>query len=210
VILQSGNPPLAVLVLRVAVRTVWFSPVASAQASPDGRSGRRDNHEPSGLESWGKAALALFIYNLTSTFGYSLYFFLSTNSQILYPLIRKASSSLCLAPQTATGHLTEAEAYLGLSHYQRSTTHLSSSIYIRIRLIMADASCSGGTPFKRLIDHQARDVSHHQDRLVDRAGPQGHAVSPRCHLIYITKLRSSSPSDLHRSRCKVQMVSAHS
>ncbi|KAF4955805.1 hypothetical protein FSARC_11758 [Fusarium sarcochroum] len=39
---------------------------------------------------------------------------------------------------------------------------------------MADASCSGGTPFKRLIDHQARDVSHHQDRLVDRAGPQGH------------------------------------
>ncbi|KAF5662049.1 peroxin 20 [Fusarium heterosporum] len=40
---------------------------------------------------------------------------------------------------------------------------------------MADASCSGGTPFKRLIDHQARDVSHHQDRLIDRAGPQGHA-----------------------------------
>ncbi|CZS74667.1 unnamed protein product [Fusarium graminearum] len=40
---------------------------------------------------------------------------------------------------------------------------------------MADASCSGGTPFKRLIDHQARDVSHHQDRLTDRAGPQGHA-----------------------------------
>ncbi|KAF4990091.1 hypothetical protein FDECE_14499 [Fusarium decemcellulare] len=40
---------------------------------------------------------------------------------------------------------------------------------------MADASCSGGTPFKRLIDHQSRDVSHHQDRLVDRAGPQGHA-----------------------------------
>ncbi|KAM5350505.1 hypothetical protein ACJ41O_007010 [Fusarium nematophilum] len=40
---------------------------------------------------------------------------------------------------------------------------------------MGDASCSGGTPFKRLIDHQSRDVSHHQDRLVDRAGPQGHA-----------------------------------
>ncbi|KAF4990130.1 hypothetical protein FGRMN_8658 [Fusarium graminum] len=40
---------------------------------------------------------------------------------------------------------------------------------------MADASCSGGTPFKRLIDHQAREVSHHQDRLTDRAGPQGHA-----------------------------------
>ncbi|CEI41291.1 hypothetical protein FVEN_g3560 [Fusarium venenatum] len=40
---------------------------------------------------------------------------------------------------------------------------------------MADASCSGGTPFKRLIDHQARDVSHHQDRLIDRNGPQGHA-----------------------------------
>ncbi|KAF4980970.1 hypothetical protein FZEAL_3127 [Fusarium zealandicum] len=40
---------------------------------------------------------------------------------------------------------------------------------------MADASCSGGTPFKRLIDHQGRDVSHHQDRLIDRAGAQGHA-----------------------------------
>ncbi|KAG5761321.1 hypothetical protein H9Q72_010571 [Fusarium xylarioides] len=40
---------------------------------------------------------------------------------------------------------------------------------------MADASCSGGTPLKRLIDHQARDVSHHQDRLIDRAGPQGHS-----------------------------------
>ncbi|KAK7426008.1 hypothetical protein QQZ08_007456 [Neonectria magnoliae] len=35
---------------------------------------------------------------------------------------------------------------------------------------MADASCSGGTPFKRLIDHQSRDVSQHQDRLVNRAG----------------------------------------
>ncbi|RBR25920.1 uncharacterized protein FIESC28_01193 [Fusarium coffeatum] len=39
---------------------------------------------------------------------------------------------------------------------------------------MADASCSGGTPFKQLIDHQGRDVSHHQDRLVGRGGPQGH------------------------------------
>ncbi|KAK5987771.1 hypothetical protein PT974_11904 [Cladobotryum mycophilum] len=38
---------------------------------------------------------------------------------------------------------------------------------------MAEASCSGGTPFKQLIDHQARDVSHHQDRLVDRAGALG-------------------------------------
>jgi hypothetical protein len=42
---------------------------------------------------------------------------------------------------------------------------------------MADASCSGGTPFKQLIDHQGRDVSHHQDRLVGRGGPQGHTVS---------------------------------
>lgn len=42
---------------------------------------------------------------------------------------------------------------------------------------MADASCSGGTPFKRLVDHQARDVSHHQDRLVN-SGPQGSNVSP--------------------------------
>ncbi|KPM37867.1 hypothetical protein AK830_g8711 [Neonectria ditissima] len=40
---------------------------------------------------------------------------------------------------------------------------------------MADASCSGGTPFKRLIEHQSRDVSHHQDRLVDRAG-QAHGA----------------------------------
>ncbi|CAM1506506.1 Fc.00g061470.m01.CDS01 [Cosmosporella sp. VM-42] len=40
---------------------------------------------------------------------------------------------------------------------------------------MADASCSGGTPFKRLVDHQARDVSHHQDRLVDRTGAQSHS-----------------------------------
>ncbi|POR37346.1 Uncharacterized protein TPAR_02455 [Tolypocladium paradoxum] len=39
---------------------------------------------------------------------------------------------------------------------------------------MADASCSGATPFKRLVDHQDRDVSHHQDRLVDRAGVNGH------------------------------------
>ncbi|ODA75872.1 hypothetical protein RJ55_08513 [Drechmeria coniospora] len=40
---------------------------------------------------------------------------------------------------------------------------------------MANASCSGGTPFKQLIDHQSRDVSHHQDRLVDRSGINGHA-----------------------------------
>ncbi|KND86451.1 hypothetical protein TOPH_08921 [Tolypocladium ophioglossoides CBS 100239] len=39
---------------------------------------------------------------------------------------------------------------------------------------MADASCSGASPFKRLVDHQSRDVSHHQDRLVDRAGVNGH------------------------------------
>ncbi|XWX01939.1 hypothetical protein V2A60_009971 [Cordyceps javanica] len=32
---------------------------------------------------------------------------------------------------------------------------------------MADASCSGGTPFKQLMDHQSRDISHHQDRLVN-------------------------------------------
>jgi hypothetical protein len=40
---------------------------------------------------------------------------------------------------------------------------------------MADASCSGTTAFKRLVDHQNRDVSHHQDRLVGQplSGPQG-------------------------------------
>ncbi|PNY24760.1 Uncharacterized protein TCAP_05293, partial [Tolypocladium capitatum] len=39
---------------------------------------------------------------------------------------------------------------------------------------MADASCSGATPFKRFVDHQSRDVSHHQDHLVDSAGLNGH------------------------------------
>ncbi|KAI5467647.1 hypothetical protein BGZ63DRAFT_399210 [Mariannaea sp. PMI_226] len=38
---------------------------------------------------------------------------------------------------------------------------------------MADASCSTGTPFKRLIDQQGRDVSRQQDRLVGRPGAQG-------------------------------------
>ncbi|OAA62968.1 hypothetical protein ISF_04844 [Cordyceps fumosorosea ARSEF 2679] len=38
---------------------------------------------------------------------------------------------------------------------------------------MAEASCSGGTPFKQLIDHQSRDVSHHQDRLVNGSQPLG-------------------------------------
>ncbi|KAJ4155302.1 hypothetical protein LMH87_000556 [Akanthomyces muscarius] len=38
---------------------------------------------------------------------------------------------------------------------------------------MADASCSGGTPFKQLTDHQSRDVSHHQDRLVNGNQPRG-------------------------------------
>ncbi|KAJ6787087.1 hypothetical protein PWT90_09782 [Aphanocladium album] len=38
---------------------------------------------------------------------------------------------------------------------------------------MADASCSGGTPFKQLMDHQSRDVSHHQDRLVNGGQPRG-------------------------------------
>ncbi|CEJ94198.1 hypothetical protein VHEMI09746 [[Torrubiella] hemipterigena] len=52
---------------------------------------------------------------------------------------------------------------------------------------MDSASCSGGTPFKRLIDHQSRDVSQHQDRLVHhssqaqggfRSTPQ-HAQAPQ-------------------------------
>lgn len=62
----------------------------------------------------------------------------------------------------------------------REQPHRSSnSPSILTRLVMADASCSGGTPFKRLIDHQSRDVSHHQDRLVDRSGAQSHNVSIR-------------------------------
>ncbi|PMB72051.1 hypothetical protein BM221_002151 [Beauveria bassiana] len=52
---------------------------------------------------------------------------------------------------------------------------------------MADASCSGGTPFKQLTDHQSRDVSHHQDRLVNgnqtrgafRSRPQNMAQGPQ-------------------------------
>ncbi|KAG6011183.1 hypothetical protein E4U43_008476 [Claviceps pusilla] len=40
---------------------------------------------------------------------------------------------------------------------------------------MAEASCSGPSPFKRLVDHQSRDVSHHQDRLVDRSADQRHS-----------------------------------
>lgn len=42
---------------------------------------------------------------------------------------------------------------------------------------MADASCSGPSPFKRLVDHQGRDVSHHQDRLRDGSSAGGHGVS---------------------------------
>lgn len=42
---------------------------------------------------------------------------------------------------------------------------------------MADASCSSGTPFKHLIDHQTRDTSHHQDRLAHRAAGQSLGVS---------------------------------
>lgn len=73
---------------------------------------------------------------------------------------------------------------------------------------MAEASCSGPSPFKRLVDHQSRDVSHHQDRLVDRAGVNGHAVRASCPsvpallavLAGIPKLTCScvrcSPSDL--------------
>ncbi|KAF4122134.1 hypothetical protein GMORB2_7727 [Geosmithia morbida] len=34
---------------------------------------------------------------------------------------------------------------------------------------MAEASCSGPSPFKRLVDHQNRDVSRHQDRLRDNS-----------------------------------------
>lgn len=41
---------------------------------------------------------------------------------------------------------------------------------------MEDASCSGSTPFKRLVDHQSRDSSHHQDRHVSR-GAFGQNVS---------------------------------
>ncbi|KAG6008860.1 hypothetical protein E4U21_003671 [Claviceps maximensis] len=41
---------------------------------------------------------------------------------------------------------------------------------------MAEASCSGPSPFKRLVDHQSRDASHHQDRLVDPSAGQRHSL----------------------------------
>ncbi|RDA87841.1 hypothetical protein CP532_2959 [Ophiocordyceps camponoti-leonardi (nom. inval.)] len=44
----------------------------------------------------------------------------------------------------------------------------SKHFLIEPPVAMAEASCSGATPFKRLVDHQSRDVSHHQDRIVDR------------------------------------------
>ncbi|QUC21956.1 uncharacterized protein UV8b_06197 [Ustilaginoidea virens] len=46
---------------------------------------------------------------------------------------------------------------------------------------MADASCSGPSPFKRLVDHHSRDVSHHQDHLVDPSAGRAHSSfrSPR-------------------------------
>ncbi|KAK0385174.1 hypothetical protein NLU13_7652 [Sarocladium strictum] len=52
---------------------------------------------------------------------------------------------------------------------------------------MAEASCSGTTAFKRIVDHQSRDVSHHQDRLVGQphAGSQGafrSAAAPAQHV----------------------------
>ncbi|KAL7957099.1 hypothetical protein V8C34DRAFT_286763 [Trichoderma compactum] len=48
------------------------------------------------------------------------------------------------------------------SNEQTKNTSVSSNI------TMEDASCSGSTPFKRLVDHQSRDSSHHQDRHVSR------------------------------------------
>lgn len=41
-----------------------------------------------------------------------------------------------------------------------------------------DSSCSGGTPFKRIIDQQNRDASNQQDRLVNNSGASGNQVCP--------------------------------
>ncbi|KAH6900577.1 hypothetical protein B0T10DRAFT_555112 [Thelonectria olida] len=38
---------------------------------------------------------------------------------------------------------------------------------------MSDPSCSGTTPFKRLVDQQGRDATLQQDRMVGRPGAQG-------------------------------------
>lgn len=63
------------------------------------------------------------------------------------------------------------------------TSHISSSLWSA----MAEASCSGPSPFKRLVDHQSRDVSHHQDRLIDRSAGQAHGVwfSPPFHIKWL-------------------------
>ncbi|PHH65968.1 hypothetical protein CDD81_916 [Ophiocordyceps australis] len=50
---------------------------------------------------------------------------------------------------------------------------------------MADSSCSGPSPFKRLVQQQSRDVSLHQDRLVDRSALNSQAT-----------FRSASPATL--------------
>ncbi|KAF7561528.1 hypothetical protein G7046_g2614 [Stylonectria norvegica] len=85
---------------------------------------------------------------------------------------------LYVAPPPAPAAPANAEAPRGILEIQPSSndrdncklTHIS---YPQASLLtMADASCSGATPFKRLTDHQSRDVSHHQDRLVNGAGAQ--------------------------------------
>lgn len=57
---------------------------------------------------------------------------------------------------------------------------------------MEDASCSGSTPFKRLVDHQSRDSSHHQDRHVSR-GAFGQNVSiPSLSLPFSTAITKTT------------------
>ena len=66
---------------------------------------------------------------------------------------------------------TKALNVLRTSHSSIITTTSKRKL-----LDMADASCSGPSPFKRLVDHQGRDVSHHQDRLVNQHAGQAPGV----------------------------------
>ena len=156
-----------------AVRTEFN--VASAQASPDGAGERAiTSHRDSvlnwklGLDFWGKRLLD---YSSSTS---HLHFDLRAVLSAFYNQLSTASTLDILYTIYAPLDPSRTPRY---TTYSVLSQHLHQLIYPTSHSIMADASCSGGTPFKRLIDHQARDVSHHQDRLVDRAGPQGHSVS---------------------------------
>ena len=78
---------------------------------------------------------------------------------------------------------------------------------------MADGSCSGSTPFKRIVDHANQDGSRHQDRLVDNTVNQGHHVSFTHALTVINDHPANSrtrPSGLLPSTLVNRTTSTHS